>query len=306
MDLDLIRPLLQLSDRHPVGCHSRAELGIGSDTDFETLLTAGVLIQRPIPKFVDDALVIERDERAYLVPASPEDQVEEISLDELQLYDLDLKALATQLRRTLGLKGTPVAPRTPHLLELGSRLTGQEHEAIFLARGAAGENLLDLLGIARIHDPGPRWTILTALDWEPSAKLSRDFEHYNARILSLEDIPSGNTLPPFGRSQSARLVINTGGRTVMVDADDLRLPPREFSALTVLAAEAGSEGGFVCSEALANALAEATGSDDRYPDEQVNKVISLLRKAIGGRLKIETRRKSGYRLCLDPAEIDIF
>lgn len=283
---------------------------LGGDQDLLCdLLATGMLREEPQRSALDDAVVIEIGGQLYLVSADGSDEPEKISVEELREFEINILTVTEQLRVLFALGGASVERVTPRLTFVGSRGQGARREAVYLAQGVSSRRALEDAALVLGHDPAPRHTILVPTERDIPVAVVRQVEAQDVRLVVLVDsleTAMASNLPPWASAEkAARLVIDTSGKVCKLDGQELNLTRRESAVLAELAGEAANEGGFVSRERIAGALENATGHDDRQ-DEQIEKVVSTLRKKLGPDTLIQMRRNLGYRLDAEPADIALF
>lgn len=150
--------------------------------------------------------------------------------------------------------------------------------------------------------PGDRWRVLTP-NYEDSS--ATDAGVTITGILVHEDVPA---TAPLASTAQLRLEIGRTTRRVRFDGTKLRLAPRSFDLLLILAEAAASTGAPVSGHDIEAGL-WGVPVDKKAVNDAVGKLKSELVKQgmdeAAVRLAIENVRAKGYRLTLAPDEIHI-
>ncbi|MFZ3584668.1 hypothetical protein ACOI1H_21295 [Loktanella sp. DJP18] len=304
----VLRTLIRFIDQHPPRSLGLADLD-GSEAEFRYLIANGLIREQAIPDEIDGAVVVEIEGRTFLVSPDGSDASEQVDLQDLRSFCIDVGAFARLIRGDLQLAGPPIEPITDRLTYLGSRGEGARREAVHLMRGLGPVNAMKHGSIARGHDPAPRHTFVAPMNPRLPTAVMRQMSAVGVRVIGLPTLINEGrlyALPVWGgESKNARLIVDCDGHVASLDDVDLSLPRREFAVIVALAAEATAEAGFVHRDRLATAIHDAVGHGDRN-DEQVTSVISSLRRAFAGRLTIKSVRNVGYRLECGCDDVSVF
>jgi len=323
--VELIRSLLRLSDRQPVGALDGLDLAGFARAFVDRLLETGVLVERA-PLREADGLVVQvvgREPVSFSV--NGHDLTECVHPEALRRYEIDVLMLCKALRNASALNGAPVESLSHRLFYLGDHAAGGRRRPVYLARLLRAENALDTAFAVRGRSGPGEIVMLTPTVRPIGSELTRQLAHAGVAVLAISEILSAGSKDPFALSipiarlyaatdpSAARLVVDVPGHTVSFDGRAVSVAVREFNLLLALANEAGNDAGIVTYDTLYTAIQGVPTATDRLPnDEQIAKSVSLLRTALAvaaglsrdeRRTLIINKSKIGYRLGLGRHEV---
>lgn len=305
----LIRLLLQLSDRQPVGALDGLDLAAFAPPAVDRLLETGILVEGAPLREADGRVVQIFGDVAVAFSVDGQALTECIHREALRRYEIDVLALCGMIRRASGLKGAPVERLSHRLFYLGDHEDGRRRRPVYLARLLRADNVLDTAFALRGRTNLSEIVILTPTlrplspgdALEPASKEPFALSVPIARLYTASD------------PTAARLVVDVLGHTVSFDGSPVILAVREFNLLLTLANEAANDGGVVGYDTLYTAMqGTPTAAGELANDEQIAKSASLLRTALAEaaclakderRALIINRSKIGYRLGLKRHEV---
>lgn len=313
----LSRLLLQQSDRHPIR-HLTDDLLADQDPEaIDGFVHRGLLV--PTRMRSSEDLVVHRDNGGVDVATRPGSfEVESLGLDETRIFEIDFLALCRCLRNEIGLAGPPCDEIARGVVYLGAEGKRARRRQVYLIRMLTPRRAREALLAVRAHAEDEAILVLTPTQRElPRATTRQADDPPIASVTALlraGGAPFAIRLPaspPSKRSSAGaiRLTVDVDGGVARLDGKDVRLQPRDFAALQLLAVEGHGLGGFVGRDQIGGALRAATGRDGN--EEQIEKAISRIRSALckvspeAGRDLIETKPKVGYRLMLRTHEISV-
>jgi DNA-binding response OmpR family regulator len=320
----LCRLLLRRSDRHPIGIVDGSDLAEFEPRLLRAFVNVRLLVEREI-LVEGDGFVFLRDGENIVAANIDGDGVTSMaSAAASRQYDIGFEAICSQIRAGANLRGQPVAVVAPNTYWLGSRGTGSRRVDYYVARVIRPHNSLDRAFALKIRSNGNPVVILTPTDRELPGNVIRQAAAESIAIASIEDALIADADEPFrielpsavskSRPISARLSVDTTGKSAKFDGNVLKLPRREFEVLVLLSSERVAEDGNVTRDRIAAALSSAIPGGERY-DEQIEKVVSNLRRILRAagaidssdrRFPIQSQRGMGYRLMLPAEEIEVF
>ena len=320
---ELIRLLLQQSDRHPIRSIGAADLQPYDQRFVRSLRNLGVLTERE--DLPDDGVTVLQVVDDALITVDPETGACERHDDALdvQTFDIDFAEICRAIREQSGLEGpgptmisTRVwrlgrSPRHGRVAEicLVRRLREETaQEIVDHVRGAIDtESAVALISLGRCDLPTPvarqldalRMTVAVADDLmghAPGTPLAMDLD----RIRVATSLPTVDT----------RLLVDRTGRRVIFEGVELTIEPRDFDVFVLLAEEAAAAGGWVLRDSIAATSRARTGQDSNLEqvDRSINRLRDVFRKEprLTGVPKngfIATKSKVGGRLTLAASEI---
>jgi hypothetical protein len=323
--VSLSRLLLQRSDQHPVRIVDGRDLGDQRPETVRHFVRLGILVEREGPTDLDGVIIQRSGQRVIAVNLDGDGITTEIDPECVRQYDIDLMALCRQLRQASGLEGRPVEKINAAAFWLGATGTGSRRIEYYFARRLRAANALDVAFALKGHANGLTIVVLTPTERDLPGTVRRQLDAAGVTVAAIDgmlDVGSAEPLkvtiptlivrgPP---SASARLTVDVQGASARFDGTLLSLRRREFQVLVRLANERVNEDGWVNRDAISDALRAATASDDRN-DEQIDKVVSNLRRALRAAgvtegtkrtYPIESSRGQGYRLLVPQNDIHIF
>lgn len=315
--LRLCRLLLRQSDRHPIRTLSGEDL-VGHDPgavrSFEQL---GLIVRQRDLRDAGEVVFHPDGRGGYVATSLDEIDMEPATSMAVAGYRIVFPEIARLLRTGAGLDGAPIEHLTSQIVALGARGKGARRQGFYLVRDLRADRALEVLLTLRAHaGPEAKVVVLFLTRKELSRAVLKQVEplqiHVVSEILRQNGRPFAIDVPaptPSGEPalELVRLSIDCSGHLAVLDNVELSLEPRDFAVLQLLANEAGDQGGFVARELIGQALREATGREDSY-EEQAEKSISRIREAllcVAPDVKIETKRKVGYRLKLAKDTISV-
>jgi len=280
------------------------------------LLNRGILVQVPSPRDNGEALLQHVGDRIYSVPVDGDDSGEPVPPGWLVQYEVDVAALCRDLRRQFELAGRPVSLVHRFLALVGSSGTGHRRDTTYFARQAAGSRLPELAIIAKADAGAGRVTLLVPVAIDPSGSELRHLQAIDVRVVCLTELArhaeamAFESLPPWTSDDSsdARLRIDVAGGLAQLDGKEIALTAKEHAVLIVLANEAIDGAAYVSKDILAGAISPELD----VGDNAIFTIIKRLRRkllAAGApgtpSVTIETKKKVGYRLRLEPGAIHL-
>lgn len=325
--------LLRLSEEQPPllwGRRARSHFGRA----FDRLLDSRILVEeRPAEEWpvcstcecdLDMRPLATIGNKPVAICPLDHDNDEIVDDDDLRQFRIDLVALCWQIRKANNMQGPSVEPVGRCTFRLGAIGTGIRRRQYFLARALRAKNASDIAHAIRGQADDGTIVILTPTERDLSSSVIRLLRSSEIEIMSINTHLDGSAAEPFTLqllrtpdnvpTDEPVLSIDTNGHRVHFHGVDVRLTPREFSVLVVLANEASQEAGVVSHHVLRDCLSRADRDDEPFP-EQLEKVISNIRSALTsaanmprehGRTLICSRRGIGYRLDIAPGDIRIF
>jgi hypothetical protein len=153
--VELIRLLLRLSDRQPVGALDGLDLAGFAPAFVDRLLETGVLVERTPLREADGLVVQVAGENAVAFSIDGHDLTECVYPEALRRYEIDVLVLCKALRHASALNGAPVERLSHRLFYLGDHSAGGRRRPVYLARFLRRENALDIAFAMRGRS-GPR------------------------------------------------------------------------------------------------------------------------------------------------------
>lgn len=329
----LTRLLLRLSEAGPAallwGRSGRQHFGRG----FDRMLDLRILVeQRPATEWpVCGSCECDLDMRPLTriadrqVAACPLDRGNDEVLDgdDLRLFRIDLTALCRQIRKANRIEGPPVEPLGAFALRVGSVGRGIRRRQYFLAPALWAKTALDTAYAIRGQADDGTVVILTPTERDLPGSVIGLLRSTQIEVMPIDAHLDDNAAEPFtlhllqtpvsASTDEPVLSIDSGGHRACFHGADVRLTPRAFNILVVLANEAAQDAGVVNRDLLLDCLRGADDNEE-VSSEQLEKVISNIRGALTsaadmprehGRTLISSRRGIGYRLDIPPADIRI-
>jgi hypothetical protein len=322
--VELIRLLLRLSDRQPVGALDGLDLAGFARAFVDRLLETGVLAKCAPLREADGRVVQVVDENAVAFSIDGHDLTECIHPEALRRYEIDVLALCKALRHANALTGAPVERLSHRLFYLGDQAAGGRRRPVYLARLLRADNALDTAFALRGQSGPGEIVMLTPTVRPIGSALMRQLAHSGVAMSAISQILSADSKDPFALSipiaglhaadaPAARLVVDVVGHTITFDSAGVNLAVREFNLLLALANEAANDAGVVTYDTLYTAMQGMPTATEGLPnDEQIAKSVSLLRTALADaaglsrgerRTLIVNKSKIGYRLGLERHEV---
>jgi hypothetical protein len=322
--VELIRSLLRLSERQPIGALDGFDLAAFAPAFVDRLLETGVLVERAPLREADSRVVQVVDENAVAFSIDGHDLTECVHPEALRRYEIDVLALCKAFRHANALTGAPVERLSHRLFYLGNHSAGGRRRLVYLARLLHSDNALDTAFAVRGRSGPGEIVMLTPTVRPIGSELMRQLAHAGVAVSAISQILSTGSKDPFALSipiaglhpadaPAARLVVDVLGHTVSFHGRATSVAVREFNLLLALANEAANDAGVVTYETLYTAIQGVPTATDRLPnDEQIAKSVSLLRTALADaaglsrderRTLIVNKSKIGYRLGLERHEV---
>ena len=323
--VSLSRLLLQRSDRHPIQIVDGHDLRAYPLELVLRFVALGILSERSAPADVDGFAVQRMGDRVFVVSEDGDDLSAAVPADTLRQYDINLLELCRQLRRASDLQGRPPETVMKTAFSIGARGSGSRRVEYFLVRLLRPHTAVDIAAILKARSSADKIGLITPTEQDLPGDIQRRLRAEGVLIHAIETLlddaspepfrivlplPSTHADPPH----TARLQIDVQGATVRFDGKLVELRPRERMVLTTLANERANEDGVVSRNAVADAIRDAVGGNERN-DEQIEKVVSNLRKALrtagavdplSAIYPIKASSKAGYRLLIPPQDIHLF
>jgi DNA-binding response OmpR family regulator len=315
--VQLIRLLLQQSDRHPIRQLSGEDLAGYDPAVVRDFVRRGLLIRRSSLRVSGQGVVNDGDGGPSVITLLEELDVEAIDRTATALYEIDFPAISRLIRVGAKLEGPPCEAISQQIMLLGARGRKSRRQLFYLVRSLKPSRALEVLLAVTAHAvQAAGVVVLTPTPRDLPASVTRQIR--DLQVLAVSDLlcarprPFGIRLPPLpiaNRSAdlAVRLAIDADGRLAAFDGQELKLEHRDFPVLQLLAGEASGQRGFVGQNLIADALQEATGNESNI--EQVAKSIHRIRKAFRAVDPsvdfIETKSKTGYRLVLPQPAIGL-
>jgi DNA-binding response OmpR family regulator len=322
---DLVRLLLQQSDRHPIRALSAADLE-GQDPHFvKTLKNLGILRERSDLWDSGDAVLDVVGGMLFETDAITGGCTRSANTLDVQVFDIDFGAICREIRSQSGLTGPPLTFLSARAVHLGRAVKSERGAEICLIRGLRPERALETINLIRGSVGGSAFVAAISLAHSdlPSA-VTRQLAAMRMQVTAIDEHLGNDPEVPFALNLSrirfaqteagaeARLVVDRLGKRSQFDCVELDIETRDFGVFNLLAEEAAGEGGWVRRDSIAASVRAATGRDgnEEQAERSINRLRDVFRKNV--RLKdvpqngyIETKAKVGYRLTLPGAAIQI-
>ena len=322
---DLVRLLLQQSDRHPIRALSAADLE-GHDPSFvRTLKNLGILQERSDLWDGDDAVLDVVDGLLFETDAITGECTRSANTLDVQVFDIDFEAICREIRSQSGLTGPPMTFLSARAVHLGRAVKSERGAEICLIRGLRPERALETVNLIRGSVDGAAFVAAISLaSCDLPSTVTRQLAALRMQVTAIDEhlgndpeVPfalnlSGIRFAPVEAGAEARLVVDRVGKRSLLDGVELDIKPRDFGVFVLLAEEAAGESGWVPRESISASVCAATGNDgnEEQADRSINRLRDVFRKNV--RLKdvppngyIETKPKIGYRLTLPRAAIQV-
>lgn len=323
--VSLSRLLLQRSDRHPIQIVDGHDLRAYPLEMVRQFVALRILSEREAPADVDGFAVQRMGDRVFVVSEDGDDLSAVVPADTLRQYDINLLELCRQIRRASDLQGRGPEQVLKTAFLIGGRGSGSRRVEYFLVRLLRPHTAGDVAAMLKARSSGDKIGLFTPTEHDLPGDIQRRLLAEGVLLYAIETLLDDASPEPFrivlplpsthpDPPRTARLQIDVQGATVRFDGSVLQLPPRERMVLTRLANERANEDGVVSRSDIADTIRDAVGGNDRN-DEQIDKVISNLRKALrtagavdalGKANLIGSIRRTGYRLLIPANDIHIF
>ena len=322
---DLVRLLLQQSDRHPIRALSAADLERHDPRFVKSLKNLGILQERSDLWDGDDAVLDVVDGMLFETDAITGECTRSANTLDVQVFDIDFETICREIRSQSGLTGPPTTFLSARAVHLGRAVKSERGAEICLVRGLRPERALETINLIRGSFDGPAFVAAISLaDCDLPSTVTRQLAALRMQVTTIDEhlgndpeVPfalnlSGIRFAPVEGGGEARLVVDRLGKRTLLDGVELDTEPRDFGVLLLLAEEAAGEGGWVRRESIAASVRAATGKDGN--EEQADRSINRLRDAFRKNLRlkdaprngyIETKPKVGYRLRLPKSVVRV-
>lgn len=326
MTESLSRLLLRLSDAGSIVVSGRT-LSPWLGRPVEGLLGRRVLVEvEPVTEWApcsdcdqgcESRTILSRGDG--LIAACPHDSRhdEMLSHDDVRAFGIDIESLCHAVRNDTCLDGDDVTRITECAWLLGSlQRAGRSPLSVVLAFALQSQNAADLLFRIRTQ---LRLDATVVSNGSPSVSVRQQFMDAGINLIPAEDALAENddrrpfaldphrlTRPAGGAS--VRLVIRTAERTVTFDGQPLHVAPQPFDLLVLLARHALSNPLRLHPRDIENALF-GTAVHGHSVTDIVRRLRDAFAPFVGGRAAadslIDNKPRHGYRLALQPHEIDL-
>ena len=323
--VSLSRLLLQRSDRHPIQIVDGHDLRAYPLEMVRQFVALRILSEREAPADVDGFAVQRMGDRVFVVSEDGDDLSAAVPADTLRQYDINLLELCRQIRRASDLQGRGPEQVLKTAFLIGGRRSGSRRVEYFLVRLLRPDTAGDFAAMLTARSSADKIGLLTPTERDLPGDVRRLLLAEGVLLYAIDTLLDDASPEPFrivlplpsthpDPPRTARLQIDVQGATVRFDGIVLPLRPRERMVLTRLANERANEDGVVSRSDIADTIRDAVGGNDRN-DEQIDKVISNLRKALrtagavdalGKANLIGSIRRTGYRLLIPAQDIHIF
>lgn len=322
---ELVRLLLQQSDRHPIRALSAAELDGHVPSFVRSLKNLGILRERSDLWDSGDAVLDVVDGMLFETDTLTGECVRGGDALDVQVFDIDFEAICREMRSQSGLTGPPMTFLSARAVHLGRAVKNERAAEVCLIRGLRPERALETINLIRGSiDSSASVAAISLAGCDLPTTVTRQLSALRMQLTAIDEHLGVDPEVPFALNLSgirfasveagakARLVVDRLGRRSLSDGIDLDIEPRDFGVLVLLAEEAAGEGGWVRHESISASVRAATGKDGN--EEQAGKSINRLRDAFrkNAQLKdvprngyIETKSKTGYRLTLPRDSIQV-
>jgi len=312
----LLRSLLRQSDRRPIGHLDGLDLDGADSGLIEHLLARGVLREiRQLDRVGELAVVgIGLASWAMSVDGDEADQV--VDPRSLRQFEIDGGALAACLAEAAAVRG-PIEQIDRQLMSLGCLKRGNTAIPVFLAWHLHDHSVQALArSIRQLIATGPV-LLLTPTRRDLGLEANRALQEHGLRHAVVEALLPPEPVAGFRLDLAAvcgqpsvapRLVIRKSVRSVVLDGATVTVAPQPFDLLVLLAVRAMENGAHASRRDIEDALFPGM-----VHGHDVSDIVRRLRQAfapfVGGKsgaeALIETRNRFGYRLALQPREIDL-
>ncbi|HUE95488.1 MAG TPA: hypothetical protein VMN39_02460, partial [Longimicrobiaceae bacterium] len=289
----LCRLLLQRSDRHPIARIDDEDLKGFDPGLVRRFLQQGLLIRQEWPAD-GDGMVFQQVEGGFAA-LSIDGEHETVSLapDALRQFEIDFVGIGAQIRASSQLTGAPVEALGPRVIWLGAMGTGSRRREFYLVRALRARNALDVALAVKGRSAARGLVLITPTERDLPNSVLKQLGAEAIEMIAAADALDEHATEPFTLTlptafssttpepgDEERLVIDAEGMRATFDGVGLDLRRREFAVLKLLAIELTGENGIVRRDLISATIREVTRNEDAN-EEQVDKAISLLRKALG-------------------------
>jgi hypothetical protein len=312
----LLRSLLRQSDRHPIGHLDGLDLDGADPGLIEHLLTRGVLCEIRRLDRVGELAVARDGSACWAVSLDGEEADQAVDPRSLQQFDIDPGALAACLAEGAALSG-PIEQIDRQLVSLGCLKRSTAVMPVFLAWRLRDHSVQALArSIRQLVSKGPV-LLLTPTRRDLGLEAHRALQEQGIEHAAVEALLTPEPVTGFrldlasvcGRASAApRLVIRKTVRSVVLDGATVKVAPQPFELLVLLAARALENRAHASRRDIDDALFQG-----KVHGHDLSDIVRRLRQAfvplVGGVSRaealIENKNRFGYRLALQPAEIDL-
>lgn len=312
----LLRSLLRQSDRHPIGHLDGLDLDGADSGLIEHLLARGVLREIRRLDRVGELAVARDGSGCWAVSLDGEEADQAVDPRSLQQFEIGPGALAACLAEAAALSG-PIEQIDRQLVSLGCLERGTTVMPVFLAWHLRDHSAQALArSIRQLVSKGPV-LLLTPTRRDLGLEAHRALQEQGLEYAAVEALLPPEPVTGFrldlaavcGRpSVAPRLVIRKTVRSVVLDGVTVTMAPQPFDLLVLLAARALENGTHASRRDIEDGLFPGM-----IHGHDVSDIVRRLRQAfaplVGGKTGaealIETRNRFGYRLALQPREIDL-
>ena len=320
---ELIRLLLQQSDRHPIRSIGAADLQPYDQRFVRSLRNLGVLTERE--DLPDDGATVLQVVDDALITVDPETGACERHDDALdvQTFDIDFAEICRAIREQSGLEGPGPTMISTRVWRLGRSSRHGRVAEICLVRRLREETAQALVDHVRgAIDTESSVALISLGRSELPTAVARQLDAMRMTVAVADDLMGHAPGTPFAMdldrirlatslpTVDTRLLVDRTGRRVIFEGVELTVEPRDFDVFVQLADEAADAGGWVLRDSIAAALRASTGRDGNpeQVDRSINRLRDVFRKEprLTGVPKngfIETKSKVGGRLTLAASEI---
>ena len=315
---DLVKLLLQQSDRHPIRAVGAEDLQPFDESLWRSLRANGILLERSDLR--DDSEAILQVVDQAMITLDPETGSCERAEDamDIRMYDIDFAAICREIRVQSGLKGSGPTKITPRIWRVGRYVHNSRAAEVCLVRQLRPENAQEVVDHIRGAVDKEAFIAIIALSaCDLPTPVVRQLPGMRIAISSVQNHLGNDPAAPFALDFSmirlgsaaaaveARLSIDRVGRLAIMEGVELSIEPRDFGVLMLLAEEAAEAGGWVMKDAISASIHAATGNpaNPEQADRSINRLRDVFRK--DNRLKavpkdgfIQTKPKVGCRLSL--------
>lgn len=320
---ELIRLLLQQSDRHPIRSIGAADLQPYDQRFVRSLRNLGILTEREDLR--DDGATVLQVVDDALIAVDPETGACERHDDALdvQTFGIDFAEICRAIREQSGLEGPGPTMISTRVWRLGRSSRHGRVAEICLVRRLREETAQEIVDHVRgAIDTESAVALISLGRSDLPTAVARQLDPLRMTVAAADDLMGHAPGTPFAMdldrirlatslpTVDTRLLVDRTGRRVIFEGVELTVEPRDFDVFVLLADEAADAGGWVLRDSIAAALRASTGRDGNpeQVDRSINRLRDVFRKEprLTGVPKngfIETKSKVGGRLTLAASEI---
>lgn len=320
---ELIRLLLQQSDRHPIRAIGAADLQPYDQRFVRSLRNLGILTEREDLR--DDGATVLQVVDDALIAVDPETGACERHDDALdvQTFDIDFAEICRAIREQTSLEGPGPTPISTRVWRLGRSSRHGRVAEICLVRRLREDTAQEIVDHVRgAIDTESAVALISLGRSDLPTAVTRQLDTLRMTVAVADDLMGHAPGTPFAMdldrirlatslpTVDKRLLVDRTGRRVIFEGVELAIEPRDFDVFVLLAEEAADAGGWVLRDSIAAALRASTGHDGN--PEQVDRSMNCLRDVFRKEPRltgvpkngfIETKSKVGGRLTLAASEI---